>query len=102
MLDLTRLLSGLALKVRGSCEGRIRLQLVQLSSKEGLLLIHVALQRRNVGELVREVLRGGCIVNNSMGDRLGVGSGCIEGYSCRGQRVKRLLALRCEAGFQPG
>lgn len=56
MLDLTRLLGGLALEVRGGCKSRVCLKLVQLGSKEGLLLAHIALQRRNVGELVGEVL----------------------------------------------
>lgn len=81
MLDLTCLLGSLALEVRGGCKSRVRLKLVQLGSKEGLLLIYIALQRRNVDELIAEVLRGGCIVNEGVGDRLGVGSWCIEGYS---------------------
>ena len=98
---MTGLLSSLALEVRGSCESGIGLKFVQLDSKEGLLLVYIALQRCDVGELIGEVLRGGRMTNESVSDGLGVSSGCIEGYCCRRQRVKRLLALRCEVGSQP-
>lgn len=73
MLNLTRLLRRLALEVGRRCEGGICLELVELGSKEGLLFVQIALQRVDVLQLVREVLRGDRVLYESMRDALGVG-----------------------------
>lgn len=97
---MARLLGGLALQGRGRGEGGIRLDVVQLRAEEGLLLIDVALQRRNVCKLVGEVLRRGRVVDERMRDRLGVGRGRVESDGGRCQRIESLLALGREAGSQ--
>ncbi len=53
-------------------------------------------------QLVREVLRSGRVLYESMRNAFRVGGGCVENYSCRCERIERLFTFGSEACFKPG
>lgn len=56
----------------------------------------------HVRELVREVLRGGGVLDEGVGDGFGVGGGRVQGHGCGGEGVEGELAVWREAGEESG
>lgn len=82
MLSLAGVIDSLTLERGWSGKGGISLEFVELSSEQGVLLLKISLKGFNVRELVCKVLRGCSLLDKSMSDRLGVGCGRVESYSC--------------------